>query len=50
MYKGFGIRYYELTGTTDIECNGRVVKSFNRIGIGGVDLAKEYINSNLKIK
>jgi hypothetical protein len=44
-YKGFGIRYYQIGGTTDIEEGGFPIKSFEGKGeIEGRKMAEKYID------
>lgn len=45
-YKGFGIRYMQLTGTTYVEDGGIVIESYPGYGeIKGMEAAKEFIDS-----
>ncbi len=44
-YKGYGIRYYEATGTTVVENCGFPLKTFRGQGESkGLELAKKYID------
>jgi len=45
-YKGFGIRYYEIGGTAEVEEHGFPIKTFRGKGsIKGEDMVKEYIDA-----
>ena len=44
-YNGYGIRYYEISGTTDVEMYGFVLARFSRLGESkGLEEAKKYID------
>ncbi len=45
-YKGFGITYYQISGTTIVDYNGTEIKTFPRLGeSAGEEAAKKYIDS-----
>mgnify|MGYP000889432368 FL=1 len=44
-YKGYGITYYEMSGTTRVDKWGFMLASFPRLGeMKGLDEAKKYID------
>jgi len=47
-YQGYGITYYEMSGTTKVDKWGFTIQVFSRLGEQrGLDLAKSYIDKIL---
>ena len=45
QYKGYGVRYYQVSGTTHVEDNGHPIKAFKWCGeITGRECAHTYID------
>lgn len=48
-YKGCGITYCNITGTTIVDYIGYILVRFEKLGeIDGIEKAKDYIDNNLK--
>jgi hypothetical protein len=50
IYKGYGLRYYQILGTTAVELNGLPIKVFPRLGeLDGKKAAEKWVDENGKL-
>ena len=48
-YKGFGVKYMQITGTTEVIKNGSAIKRYWRLGqLDGANKAMKYIDELTK--